>query len=240
MKMSKIDWLSAIGMSHDEVPEKIILEGTWWQKSRYPMRLEYLSKVRELKFPDMYLGEFEGSKIMFCCAYGASRAVEPVHIFGLLGSKRVVQIGSCGGLQPNIKTGDILIPSVSLIGEGASQYYGQLINSTATNDLVQSANQALTEIGLSTHIGSHISTSALLQQSTEQINKWRIEGLLGVDMETSAVFSAAEYFNMERVSMLFVWDELLKGRSWLDEFSNAEKVKQLEANRTIFEVALKL
>ena len=59
-------------------------------------------------------------------------------------------------------------------------------------------------------------------------------------METSAVFSAAEYFNMERVSMLFVWDELLKGRSWLDEFTDAEKVKQLEANRTIFEVALKL
>ena len=59
-------------------------------------------------------------------------------------------------------------------------------------------------------------------------------------METSAVYSAAEYFNMQRVSMLFVWDELLNHRTWLDEFSATEKSKQSEANRSIFEVALKL
>ena len=238
--MSKNEWLSAIGMSPEEVPKKIILEGTWWQKSRYPMRLQYLTNVRELNFPDMYLGEFEGSKIMFCCAYGASRAVEPVHIFGLLGTEKVIQIGSCGGLQQNIQTGDIVIPTTSFIGEGASQYYGQLIKSTATGHLIERANQALTGRGLVIHIGSHISTSALLQQSDEQILNWHNRGFLGVDMETSAVFSAAEYFKMERVSMLFVWDELLKGRSWLDKFSNNEKSRQLKANQEIFEIALRL
>ncbi len=240
MKMSKNQWLSAIGMTIDEVPRKIILEGTWWHKLRYPMRLEYLTEVRELNFPDMYLGKFEGSKIMYCCAYGASRAVEPVHIFGLLGTSRVIQIGSCGGLQQKIKTGDILIPTDSFIGEGASQYYGQIIKSTATKHLVERANQELMTLGLTTHIGPHISTSALLQQSQELIKNWHTKGLYGVDMETSAVFSAAEYFKMDRVSLLFVWDELLEGRSWLDEFSEDEKLRQLRANRSIFEVALKL
>lgn len=240
MKMSKSEWLSAIGMSSAEVPRKIILEGTWWQKTRYPMRLEYLSSVRELKFPDMYLGEFEGNKIMFCCAYGASRAVEPVHIFGLLGTEIVVQIGSCGGLQEQVRTGDVVIPTTSVIGEGASQYYNKLISSTATEYLVESVNRTLTTLGLKTHAGRHISTSALLQQSDKQITKWQLEGLLGVDMETSAVYSAAEYFDMQRVAMLFVWDELLSYRTWLDEFSISEKSRQFEANRTIFEVALKL
>lgn len=238
--MSKSDWLSAIGMTFAEVPRKIILEGTWWQKTRYPMRLEYLTGVRELKFPDMYLGEFEGEKIMFCCAYGASRAVEPVHIFGLLGTEIVIQIGSCGGLQEQVRTGDVVIPTTSVIGEGASQYYDQLISSTATEYLVESVNRTLTTLGLTTHVGRHISTSALLQQSDKQITKWQLEGLLGVDMETSAVYSAAEYFDMQRVAMLFVWDELLSHRTWLDEFSISEKSRQFEANRTIFEVALKL
>jgi purine-nucleoside phosphorylase len=240
VKMSRDEWLLAIGVSSDEVPEKIILEGTWWHKERYPVRLEYLTKVRELKFPDMYLGEYEGSTIMFCCAYGAPRAVEPVHIFGVLGTKKVIQIGSCGGLQPDVQTGDIVIPKTSHVGEGASQYYGQSISSTATDGLVESADRALTNLGLKTHIGTHISTSALLQQSDEQVEEWQQAGLLGVDMETSAVYSAAEYFKMQRVSMLFVWDELLNNRTWLDEFSAAEKSKQTAANRAIFEVALKL
>jgi purine-nucleoside phosphorylase len=240
MKMSKNDWLTAIGMNSDEVPEKIILEGTWWQRERYPLRLAYLTNVRELRFPDLYLGDYEGSKLMFCCAYGASRAVEPVHIFGILGTRRVIQIGSCGGLQPNLQTGDIVIPTTSLIGEGASQYYGHSVSSIASQNLVSEANRALISHGFTTHLGSHISTSALLQQSDNQITEWQKMGLLAVDMETSAVYSAASYFNMERVSMLFIWDELLKHRTWLDAFSATEKSKQLEANREIFEVALKL
>ena len=193
-----------------------------------------------MQFPDMYLGEYEGSKIMFCCAYGAPRAVEPVHIFGVLGTKKVIQIGSCGGLQPNVQTGDVVIPTISQVGEGASQYYGQMVSSTASHGLVESADRVLTKLGLKTHVGAHISTSALLQQSDEQVENWQQAGLLGVDMETSAVYSAAEYFSMQRVSMLFVWDELLNHRTWLDEFSVAEKLKQTEANRIIFEVALKL
>jgi len=225
--MSQNEWLSAIGMTSSEIPEKIILEGTWWHKSRYPRRLEYLSNVRELKFPDMYLGEYQGQKIMFCCAYGAPRAVEPVHIFGVLGSKKVIQIGSCGGLQKNIKTGDVVIPTSSFIGEGASQYYGQSTKSTPTQSLVDSAQAAL-------------SSSALLQQPADQIKKWEERGLFGVDMETSAVFSAAEYFDLQRVSMLFVWDELLEGRTWLHEFSVEEQKRQSEANRLIFEAALKI
>ncbi len=238
--MSQREWLDAAGMSSRDVPEKIILEGTWWHKSRYPMRLEYLTNVQELKFPDMYLGEYDGQKIMFCCAYGASRAVEPVHIFGLLGSKMVVQIGSCGSLQKDIKTGDVLIPTYSFIGEGASKYYGQNTKSSSTQSIVKIAQEALSSYGLRTHLGPHISTSALLQQSEGQIKEWQEKGLFGVDMETSAVFSAAEYFNMERVSLLFVWDELLEGRTWLHEFSIDEKHMQAKANQSIFEVALKI
>lgn len=240
MKMSRGEWLEAVGMTSKEVPEKIILEGTWWHKERYPVRLAYLSNVRELKFPDMYLGEYQGSKIMFCCAYGAPRAVEPVHIFGELGTKKVIQIGSCGGLQPNIHTGEIVIPVTSHIGEGASQYYEQIGESTATRSLVSMASRKLREIGFKTHVGSHISTSALFQQSADRVEKWRKSGFLGVDMETSAVYSSAAYFKMQRISMLFVWDELLKNRTWLNEFSDLEKSKQIKANCSIFEVALTL
>jgi purine-nucleoside phosphorylase len=59
-------------------------------------------------------------------------------------------------------------------------------------------------------------------------------------METSAVFSAARHFGMQAVSMLFVWDDLLRNRSWLDPFPPNEKLAQDRANAVLMDVALEI
>jgi purine-nucleoside phosphorylase len=46
--------------------------------------------------------------------------------------------------------------------------------------------------GLSTQMGRHISTFVLLQQSDKWVEELQQSGLLGVDIETSAVYSASE------------------------------------------------
>jgi len=240
MNLSKEGWLECAGLIEDEVPDLLILEGTWWHKERYKLRLAYLDNVRELKFPDMFLGDYKGKKIMFCCAYGAARAVEPVHAFAHMGTKRVIQIGSCGGLQEGVVTGDILLSERAKIGEGASQYYGQTDVSLATPELLNKAQQSFEQQDFKVHRGLHLTTSALFAQPPERVKAWQQEGYLGVDMETSAVFSAASFFNMECASLLFVWDELLNDRTWLDTFSPKESKRQTEANKAIFEVALEL
>ncbi len=240
MNLTKEEWLECAGLSQEEIPDLLILEGTWWHKERYKMRLAYLENVRELKFPDMYLGNYKGKKIMFCCAYGAARAVEPVHAFGSMGTKRVIQIGSCGGLQEGVITGDILLSERAKIGEGASQYYGKTDYSESTPSLLKQSLSSFEVQGFKVHRGLHLTTSALFAQPPERVMKWQTKGYLGVDMETSAVFSAAAYFDMECASLLFVWDELLNDRTWLDTFSPEETQKQHEANKTIFEVALGL
>jgi uridine phosphorylase len=240
MNLDRAGWLEAAGLREDEIPSLVVLEGTWWSKERYPMRLAYLEEVRELVFPDMYLGRYRGRPVLFCCAYGAPRAVEPVHVFGSLGSPTVVQIGSCGGLQPGLKSGDIVLPERAFIGEGASQYYGATGYSEATPELVSAAAAAFERRGFTVYSGSHLTTSALFAQSPEQVRAWQRAGYLAVDMETSAVFSAARHFKMRAVSLLFVWDELLTGRTWLDVFSAEEQARQHRANEALFDVALEL
>ncbi len=240
MNLTPEGWLECAGLSQGEIPDLLILEGTWWNKARYKMRLAYLSDVRELNFPDMFLGSYNGKKIMFCCAYGAPRAVEPVHVFGSLGTKRVIQIGSCGGLQEGVFTGDVLLSERAKIGEGASQYYGKTDFSEASPNLVEAAHQTFEKQGFKVHRGPHVTTSALFAQPPNLLKQWQEAGYLGVDMETSAVFSAASYFEMQAASFLFVWDELLKGRTWLDTFSPEESLKQEVANKAIFEMALEL
>ncbi|MBW3611910.1 MAG: hypothetical protein KY438_10355 [Actinobacteria bacterium] len=238
----EIDWLAAMGLAPDEVPAIAVLEGSWWRRERTAQRLAALEGPRELSFPDLHLGRrpADGLAVLYGCVYGASRAVEPVHACGELGTPVVVQIGSCGGLQPEVRTGDIVLPELVTIGEGASQYYGGVGASAATTELVDGAEEAFCRRGFRVHRGSHVTTSALFAQPPEQVRAWHDAGHLGVDMETSAVFSAAAHFGMAAVSLLYAWDELLAGRNFLHALSPEERLAQARANDALMEVALEL
>ncbi len=237
-----VDWCRALGVDQADIPRLLVLEGSWWQRERTAQRLALLTDVRELAFPDYHLGRrpADGLRVLYSCIYGAPRAVEPVHVFGQLGTPTVVQIGSCGALQPGMQTGDVVLPETAAIGEGASQYYGGSGASAAAPALVDRAEADLRARGFRVHRGPHVTTSALLAQPPELVERWRAAGYLGVDMETSAVFSAARWFGMEAVSLLFVWDDLLAGRSFLHPYTADEQAAQARANDVLMPVALGL
>lgn len=232
--------MNTLGLAKREVPLAVILEGSWWQQQRNTLRLSKLEHVRELPFPEMHLGYYQDKPVLYSCVYGAARAVEPVHIFGSLGTPLAIMIGSCGAIQRSVHTGDVVLPTQVRIGEGASQYYAEGDWSKPTQGWVDRADAALKMRGLITHQGRFITTSALFAQPKERTQQWEREGYLGVDMETSAVFTVASAMGMEAVSMVFAWDELYLQRTFLDAFSPEEKIKQERANLAIYEVALEL
>jgi uridine phosphorylase len=233
--------LKALGLTPEEAPVALILEGSWWQKQRNELRLARLENVRELGFPELHHGYVNDTPIVYSCVYGAPRAVEPIHIFAGLGTRRVVLIGSCGALQPAVRTGDVVIPSEARVGEGATQYYDASVEwATPDTGCAERARAAVERSGIRVHGGPLLTTSALFAQGPERIEEWRKEGYVAVDMETSAVFSVARVFGLEAVSMVFAWDELYRGRSFLDDFSEAEQAAQIRANDLIYDVALTL
>lgn len=237
--MSPEGWRALLGLTPDQVPRLLVLEGTWWRERALAHRLPLLTDVRETGMPDLRWGRRDGVPVAYCPTYGAARAVEPVHVLGLCGTPLAVQVGSCGGLQPGVHTGDVVVPLTAVIGEGASQYYGGQGSSAADPVLAATAARGLRERGHTVHEGPAVTTSALLAQPAELLAGWSARGLLGVDMETSAVFSAAAAAGVRAASMLFVWDEL-PHRSWTDAFSAEERAAQAGAEQAVFEVALSL
>jgi uridine phosphorylase len=229
-----------MGLDAREVPALLVVEGSWWQRERNRQRLALLDHPRELQFPEMHVGGYRAGSVAYSCAYGAPRAVEPVHAFGSVGTPTVVQIGSCGGLQPHLRTGDIVLPERVAIGEGTSQYYGGSDTARADQQLVERLDEVFTARGFTVHRGTHMTSSALFAQPPDLVRRWHDAGYLGVDMETSAVLSAAAAFGMQAAAALFVWDELLAGRTWLDPFEPDERDRQERANAALFEVALTL
>lgn len=233
-------WRTALGLAEEETPVAVILEGTWWERRAYATRTPLLDDVRDLPFPGWTFGWHEGVPLVYVCAYGAPRAVEPVHVLATLGTRLAIQIGSCGSLRPDIRTGDLVVPSRAEIGEGASRYYGGIDVALASPEWVQRAGAGLRSRGFTVHDGHHLTTSALLAQPTDTVQRWHAAGYASVDMETSAVFTVASRFGIDAVSMLFAWDELLAGRGFLAEFDDDEVDRQRAANEATFTVALEL
>lgn len=237
--MDRDGWMSLLGLQEHEVPRLLVLEGTWWHRQALARRLPALTGVRELGAPDLWHGWLGDVPVGYCPAYGSSRAVEPVHLLGTCGTPVVVQIGSCGGLQPHVRTGDVVVAEQATVGEGASQYYGGGDVAVADAGLVDRAAGLLAERGLAVHRGPTVTTDALLAQPDELVARWAAAGHLGVDLETSAVLTAAAAFGLRACSLLFVWDEL-PGRSWTDPFTPAEQRAHQSAGAAVWEVALAL
>ena len=240
MDISAEEWLDAMKLDSSDIPDAVIVEGTWWRQERTDWRSGYLSDVRELEFPDIFWGRWKDKKIAFCCAYGAARTVEIIHIFGAIGTKLAVQIGTCGGLQSHLKPGDIILPEVALCREGVAQMYGTPDAVMGSTNQIDRAETLLQERDLTTHRGTHITWSSLFTETPQMMEAWHEAGFLSVEMETATTFAVARYFNMQAVSMIVVWDDLTRGRRFLDPLPEGGEEALNKGNEVIYEVALAL
>lgn len=230
-----------MGLAEDEIPEAVIVEGSWWRAERQAWRLSYLDDVRELALPDLFWGRRNGRPVAFCMAYGAPRTVEVVYLFSMLGAKLAVQIGTCGGLQSHLQPGDIIVPESAIPADGVATHFGTGAVRRATPALVEAARAELeTRSSRSVYVGPHVTFSSLFAESAEMMETWHREGLLSVEMETATTFAVAEEYGTDVVSLLVVWDELTRGRRFSDPMSGAEVAALDAGNRHVYEVALAL
>ena len=82
-------------------------------------------------------------------------ASEVTHVFGRLGTKLVIQTGTCGGLAENLLPGDLLRISSAYCGEGAAQYY------LPHRKTICASVELLKDLNIPAHIGRVYTTSAL-------------------------------------------------------------------------------
>lgn len=240
LEMEPQEWQRALNLADEDLPIAVISEGSWWRADRTKWRLSTLTNVRELAFPDMFLGRWHGQPIVYCCAYGAQRAAEVAHVFGSLGAKLAIQIGTCGGLQRQLRPGDIVIPDDVVCSEGVAAMYGADGVVVADTEASATARLLMEGRGHTVHRGTHLTWYSIFAQDGPMVVDWHARGYTSVDMETATTLAVAKHFGMAAVSMLVVWDDLLNGRSFLDALSQREQRLVDAGNRAVYEVALEL
>lgn len=240
MDLTRDEWLAALDMSMEDVPQAVIMEGSWWRAERTEWRLGYLEDVKELAFPDMFHGRWRGTPVVYSCVYGAPRAVELAHLFGVIGTPRMIMIGTCGALDSKFATGDVVVPSQAIAREAVAQLYDAADPVSADAALTASARSSLHSKGLVTHDSLHLTWSSIFAQSGQMIDAWGESGYGSVDMETATLFAVASYFGFEAAALLVVWDLLDDNKSFLDPLPPAAAERLEAANGAVFETALEV
>jgi purine-nucleoside phosphorylase len=240
MDLSADVWTTALGIPPEQRPDVLVLEGTWWRETATQNRLSRLEDVAETAFPDVFLGNWKGARLAYCCAYGAARAVEPAHVFAQMGTPLIIQIGTCGALDRGLRAGMVMVPDIVVPRDGMSHLYG------ANGDLpldpywAGRARVALADMGFATRSGKHLTWPSLFAQTDAMADIWMAEGLQSVDMETSAVVAVARHFRVAAIALLSVWDALPDGKTFLDALNDTDAKALSRSNDAVFEVALRL
>jgi purine-nucleoside phosphorylase len=243
-ELTRSDWLRILNLPADRIPAVLIIRGTRNFQSQYRAMLPAFDNVLELGTPngiieDVLIGDVRGRPVGFACVYGSSMASEVVHIFGTLGTRTVLQIGNCGALAESLAAGDLFIAERAYCGEGAAQYYrpGEKW-ATATLDLLRSSTLSELSPGEYTS-GAIYTTAALFAEGERDVERWFQEGFAAVDMETAATYAVAEHFGMDRLSLLYAFDNPRRRQHLL--LSDADKdVRRAQASSRVRQLALDL
>ena len=164
-----------------------------------------------------YTGTLDGVKVSVTSTGiggpSASIAMEELY---RCGADTFVRIGTCGGMQTEIKSGDIVIATAAVRMEGTSREYAPIeypavANLDVTNALVEAAN----EKGFIYHTGVVQSKYSFygkhepeaMPAGYELINKWEAwkrMGCLASEMESAALFIVAGKLRARMGSCLLV------------------------------------
>jgi len=153
---------------------------------------------------------------------GAPYAVMLLETLVAWGVRQFFFFGWCGAVSPAVKIGDILLPTAAFIDEGTSVHYRDSGKpptvSHPTPACVEQIRHLLDPENIRLHAGAVWTTDAIFRETPDKIRRFQAEGALGVDMEMSALFSAATYRGVDIGGILVVSDEL-SSLHWLPGFN---------------------
>lgn len=133
---------------------------------------------------------------------GAPQAADTIETLAALGVKNIIAIGMFGAFDERLHVGEIITPQKAFVEEGTSLHYYESIDASfPNNNLFDTATSLL-------NINTYpiVSTDAVYRQTFCKEQLWRKNSAVGVDMETSAVFSVSHHLGLRAVALLMASD----------------------------------
>lgn len=205
-----------IQVAKGEVGKYVILPGD-------PKRCEKIAKyfenpvlVADSREYVTYTGTLEGEKVsVTSTGIGGPSASIAIEELVKCGADTFVRVGTCGGMQEDVQSGDLVIASGAIRMEGTSKEYAPIEYPAVPDiDVLNALRQAGKELGHRCHTGVVQCKDAfygqhnpeLMPVSYELQNKWQAwlrMGCLASEMESAALFIAGSFLRV-RVGSVFL------------------------------------
>lgn len=164
-----------------------------------------------------YTGTLDGEKVSVTSTGiggpSASIAMEELH---RCGADTFIRIGTCGGIQTEVKSGDIIVATGAVRMEGTSREYAPIEYPAVPNlDVTLALREAAQKKGYPVHTGVVQCKDSFYGQhepevkpvSYELMNKWEAwkrMGCLASEMESAALFIVAGHLRVRAGSCFLV------------------------------------
>ncbi len=125
--------------------------------------------------------------------------------------KRLIRVGTCGSMQPDLKVGDIVLAMTASTDSHMNRlrFGGMDYAPAASFDLLLKAYQAAKEMKITVRVGGILASDSFYNDNPDWWKKWAEYGALVCEMETSALYTLAAKFKVDALSILTVSDSVL-------------------------------
>lgn len=134
-------------------------------------------------------------------------------LFSQYGVQRIVRVGSCGAVQPQVKLGELVI------GMGAStdsvvnrkRLMGFDFAAIADYRLLERVVRQADRSGQAVHVGNVFSADLFYDPQPELFERMQKMGILAVEMEAAGLYGIAAELGKQALTVLTVSDHILTG-----------------------------
>lgn len=161
-----------------------------------------------------FTGTFEGAPISVqTTGMGCPSAGIVFEELVMLGARRLVRVGTCGGLKDGMRMGDTVVGIAATAEDETPLRLAQMSSyaPTATFELAETAARLSREHGATVHVGAILTSGVFYDPDPTTFARWKRTGHIGVEMEAAMMYTVAALHRIEALAMMTVSDLLGEG-----------------------------
>jgi purine-nucleoside phosphorylase len=126
--------------------------------------------------------------------------------------KKIVRIGTCGTVLDYIKLRDVVIAMGASTDSKVNRvrFQDHDFAAIANFNMICNAVSVAKSMKIYAHVGNFFTTDSFYNNDQEMLNILKKYNIIGIDMETSGIYSVASEFNVKALSICTVSDHILK------------------------------
>lgn len=185
-----------------------------------PLRAKFIAEtylenavlVNDVRGVQGYTGYYKGKRVsVMASGMGQpSIGIYSYELYHFYGVETIIRIGSCGSFSPDLHVRDIIIAmSACTNGNYAAQYkLPGTFAPIADFDLVRRAAEVCDKIGVNYRVGNILSSDMFYDDANAGM-EWAKMGVLGVEMESAALYCNASRAGKKALCICTVSDSFI-------------------------------